>query len=277
MTVVVEKAFAKVNLALHVMGRRLDGYHELDSIVAFADVADVLEIAPAPHMSLRVKGPFAADVPSDGSNLILKAHQLLSAHVELPPVAVSLEKNLPVAAGIGGGSADAAAALRAFRLLAQISVPDDVMDEVALRLGADVPVCLRQKACRMQGVGERLAALSTLPSAAIVLVNPGYGCGTAEVFTALGLIPGASHRAALDPAHPATWRNDLTESALRVRPGIADVLAALEGCEELTSVRMSGSGATCFGLAHGVVAAEAAVTRLSKQHPTWWVRAATLF
>ena len=275
---VIETAKAKVNLALHILGRRADGYHEIDSAVAFADVGDVLtvEAVAGEGIELAVAGPFAGAVPTGADNLICRAYAMVSEHAALPAVRVQLRKMLPIAAGIGGGSADAAAALRAFLKLAPTSILPEVIDAIALRLGADVPVCLLQKACRMQGVGERLSALASLPSPAIVLVNPGVVCETATVFAAIGLAKGQEHGAALDLHAPSTWRNDMTVAAIRVQPIIADVLAALSGHAELNAVRMSGSGATCFGLASDMAVAEGVAQALRRAHPGWWVAASRL-
>ncbi len=274
---IIELAYAKVNLALHVLGRQDDGYHELDSIVAFADIADILRIEVAPTNSLVVTGVFAIDVPPDGENLVLKAHALLGAWTALPPVRVHLEKNLPVSAGIGGGSADAAAALRSLAKLVPGKIDPGMMADVALRLGADVPVCLSSRACRMRGIGEHITPLEGVPAPAIVLANPGVACATAAVFSALALNLGQAHGTALEPEKPDTWRNDLTTAALQVQPGIAPVLAALGATEGLQHTGMSGSGATCFGLATDFALAQVAARQLQDQHPQWWVRAARLF
>ena len=277
---IAETAKAKVNLALHVLGRRADGYHDIDSIVAFAGVADRLLVTPVAGAStpvtLTASGPFSTGVPTDESNLICRAHRFLSEHVVVPAVAVHLEKNLPVAAGIGGGSADAAAALRAFVRLSSATLPERTLHDIALALGADVPVCLRQSACRMEGVGEVLSPLGRLPSSAIVLVNPGTACETAGVFKALGLDKGQLHLGGLDPGQPSLWRNDLTDPARAVQPVINDVLQALAAQAALSPVRMSGSGATCFGLAQNLGEADAAAAAIAAAHPDWWVVAADL-
>lgn len=275
---VVELAKAKVNLALHVLGRRADGYHEIDSAVAFAETGDVLTVAAVQGngVHLSVSGPFAQGVPAGPDNLICRAHALLSEQVALPGMAVQLQKNLPVAAGIGGGSADAAAALRAMLRVAGASLPSGLLNAIALKLGADVPVCLRQQACRMQGIGETLSHLPRLPAPAIVLVNPGVPCATADVFSSLGLAKGQSHGSALPLDAPDTWRNDLKEPAIGVQPVIGDVLAALQRQEKLSAVRMSGSGATCFGLAATIDDANDAAEALSAAFPGWWVAASRL-
>lgn len=272
----VEEAKAKINLALHVLGRRADGYHELDSIVGFADVADILSFAAADSTSLCVSGPFAKEVPDGADNLVLKAAALLSQHVAMPAVRISLTKNLPVAAGIGGGSADAAATLRGLQRLAKVQLPQHEVDAIALMLGADVPVCLRQMACRMEGVGERITPLAALPQPAIVLVNPLRACATADVFASLGLMPGQTHGSGLEIADPASWRNDLTGPAIKVLPVISDILTLLGGTPGVIAARMSGSGATCFGLARSYEDAEGAAGKIRADHPNWWVMAARL-
>ncbi len=275
-SVVVERARAKVNVALHVLGRRADGYHELDSIVAFADYGDSLVLEPAAVTSLAVNGPFASDVPTDESNLVLKAHALLSSHVACPPVRFVLEKNLPVASGIGGGSTDAAAALRGLLRLMGASLAPSQLTMLALQLGADLPVCLEGRSVRMRGVGETLTPLANPVAAAIVLANPRVPCATSAVFKAMGLKNGETYRSGLDPDAPALWRNDMTEAAISAVPVIADVLIALGKAEGLHSVRMSGSGATCFGLADSLEAAQTAAKHLQTRHPDWWIVSAAI-
>jgi 4-diphosphocytidyl-2-C-methyl-D-erythritol kinase len=275
---VTEIAKAKINLALHVLGRRADGYHAIDSAVAFAEAGDVLrvEAVPGQGVTINVTGPFASLVPAGDDNLISRAHALLAQHVALPAVRVDLQKNLPVAAGIGGGSADAAAALRACLRLVGTPVPESIVHAIALTLGADVPVCLQQKACRMQGVGEILSPLQRLPADAIVLVNPGVACETAAVFKALSLAKEEEHKPALVPDDPRDWRNDLTAAAVQVQPIIADVLELLQKQDTLLAVRMSGSGATCFGLAASRADAVRVADIIRAARPDWWVLASRL-
>lgn len=265
-----EHARAKINLALHVLGRRAGGYHELDSIVGFADVADVVRFFPADEFSLEVTGPFAGDVPAGEENIAMKAARMFaaafSAHV---PCRMVLEKILPVAAGIGGGSADAAAVMRGLAALAGVRAD---MSGLALRLGADVPVCLMGRACRMRGFGERLEPIAGFSPRPAVLVNPGIALATADVFRELAHMPGAP---IADAADLASCRNDLTAPALRLAPVIADVLDALKN-NGATPVRMSGSGATCFGLFETMLDAEAAATAILAAQPGWWVRAAMI-
>ncbi len=277
-----EKAPAKINLALHVLGRRADGYHELDSAVAFADVGDELDFAPASEFALAAEGPFADGLPAVAENIILKARELAakiaaSRGRSLPGAAIRLVKNLPVASGIGGGSANGAAALRGLLRLGGIEALDPEIMAAALGLGADVPVCLRATSCRMGGIGERLVELPGLAPMAAVLVNPGLGLATASVFSRLGLEPGESHGQPLDAASdPSSWRNDLTAPAKALAPQISEVLELLASGEGLRFARMSGSGATCFGVYASAAAAAMAARALASARPRWWVRQTVL-
>jgi 4-diphosphocytidyl-2-C-methyl-D-erythritol kinase len=275
-SVITEFAPAKINLALHVLGRRLDGYHELDSVVAFADVGDVLTLSPAAETTLSVDGPFAAGVPASEDNLVLKAHAALCRHSDVPHVKMQLKKNLPVASGIGGGSADAAAALRGIMRLSELRFDSETMQDIALSLGADVPVCLYGEACRMQGVGEIITPLEHLPAVAILLVNPLLACGTKDVFRAMGLERGDVAGSPLDIGVPGTWRNDMAVSAQSVLPVISDILHALEEMPKTRAVRMSGSGATCFALFDHYVDAAMAAHDITRHHSAWWATAAHL-
>lgn len=266
-----EQARAKINLALHVTGQRSDGYHLLDSIVAFADVGDRITVRKARESSLTISGPFAQALADTGDNIVLRALSLYGRDIT---VAVDLEKNLPVASGIGGGSADAAAALRAVARLCDLPLPPG---EQVLRLGADVPVCLSQTAARMQGIGERLTPLA-LPELHAVLVNPGVAVATGPVFEALGSkdnpeIPMDS--ADLRDARSTigwlkTLRNDLQPDAVGQEPVIGEVLSALRDAGAGLA-RMSGSGATCFGLFESTDGAARAAALLQQSHPDWWV------
>jgi 4-diphosphocytidyl-2-C-methyl-D-erythritol kinase len=278
----VEAARAKVNLALHIRGRRADGYHDLDSIVAFADLADRLTITPAADWSLDIEGPFAGALGSGSDNLVLRAaralEQLLPGRIR--PARLRLDKNLPVASGIGGGSADAAAAIRGLLAVSGIAQEEIDLAPLALTLGADVPVCLYGKTCRMTGIGERIEPLTEMPALPALLVNPGVAVATAEVFRKLALTPG---QAALGPipqrggdvlAWLTACRNDLQPVAVMLVPVIGmvlDHLAASSGCR---LARMSGSGATCFGLFEDPEAAEAAGQRLRAEG--WWAAATML-
>ena len=268
---ITELAKAKVNLNLHILGRRPDGYHELSSCVAFVDVADVVSIEPAQVNALEVSGVFAADVPMGLSNSMWKAYSWLAARMVLPLVHVKLEKNLPVASGIGGGSADAAAMLRGLLRLVEKTLSEDEITSLATDLGADVPVCFRGQACLMRGIGEKISTLSEQLPPALVLVNPLVACSTAEVFKAMALKPGEMRAAPTK----AEWRNDMTVAAIHVQPKIVNVLSALHKTD-LFPVLMSGSGATCFGIARDFSEAEKTAVELAKLHPDWWIKAARI-
>lgn len=276
---VSERARAKINLALHILGRRQDGYHELDSIVAFADVADVLILSASDELSLEVSGPFAGSLPASKENIILKAYRSLADFTSnsLPPVKIHLEKNLPVASGIGGGSADAAAALRGLQRLFELDLKPEEMRAIALQLGADVPVCLAQQTCRMRGIGEIIEPLDIALPTAAVLVNPQIPAHTAQVFETLGLERGALFGSAIQNINRVeSWRNDLTAPAMTVVPEIAAVLEALEMCLAVTTARMSGSGSTCFGLTQSPELSQFTANQLAEQHPGWWVKSVSL-
>ena len=260
---------AKINLALHVLGRRADGYHDLDSIVAFADVGDWLGFTPAESFSVTAEGPFAAMLPGAEDNIIFKAWNVVSGIVAergavLPPVAVHLAKNLPVASGIGGGSSNAAAAMRGFLKLAGIDSLDEDIMAAALRIGADVPVCLTGKPCRMQGVGERITPLTHFEPRHALLVNPMVEVSTPQVFRQLGLEKGQGFNAPItDETDAQSWRNDLAAPAIAIAPVIGEVIASLERLPGVTRAFMSGSGATCVALYDG----ENASLDLD---PRWW-------
>ena len=279
---VTERAHAKINLALHIIGRRPDGYHELDSIVAFADVADVLTIAPAADVSISLSGPFANDLPPDGENIVLTAWRLLADYAQkknipFSPVKFQLEKNLPVAAGIGGGSTDAAAALRGLIQYFSLSISSRDLNNLALQLGADVPVCLLQKTSRMRGIGEIIESINIDLPSGIVLVNPRIPAPTSKVFGYLNLQCGQSFGTPIsDLSNAHGWRNDLTAPATKIVPVIASVLASLDSQKDITCSRMSGSGATCFGLAENSGQAKRAATNIKTRHPDWWVVATSL-
>ncbi len=272
---VEERAPAKINLSLHVLGRRADGYHELDSIVGFADIGDRLILRRSDGNELSVSGPFAAAVPLGADNIIWKAWHVLKALRDIPTVTAILEKNLPVASGIGGGSADAAAMLRGLLRLNGLQLGAAQISGLARSLGADIPVCFYGKPCQMRGIGETVRPLNIALPPAIVLVNPGLACETAAVFKAMGLSPGQTYKGEIALQEPGSWRNDMTAAAIAVQPAIADVLQALQD-SGLETFRMSGSGATCFGLAHSLEEAEKAATRMRKTHADWWIRPARL-
>lgn len=282
-----EAAPAKINLYLHVLGRRADGYHRLDSLVMFADVADTVTVAPGGSLRFSVDGPFAAPLaaePAD-ANLVVRAAKALAEAVGRPAdVDLTLTKRLPVASGIGGGSADAAACLRALARLWEVAPDDARLLAVAARLGADVPVCLKGQAAFFGGIGDVLDPAPALPDCPAVLVNPGVPLSTPAVFRArqggVFSAPGRFTGAPADPAALAALlgerRNDLTEAAISLAPVVADALAALAGTAGCRLARLSGSGATCFGLFATADDAARAARALADGHADWWVRACRL-
>ena len=289
----VEDGRAKVNLTLRVVGRRVDGYHELESVVAFADCADRLSLTPGSKLDLKTTGPLAQACGETADNLVFKAAQLLGERVpDLRLGDFILDKVLPVAAGIGGGSADAAAALRLLARANGLAIDDARLIEVAKLTGADVPVCLNSRACVMTGVGATLLPL-VLPKMPCVMVNPRVPVATKDVFAALGLRNGELLVGATDVIEATGWpeagasigdwvkalsagSNDLEAPAMRVQPVIGDVLSALSGAAGAGLVRMSGSGATCFAIfEHGADALRAS-QKIQLDHPQWWVHAGAL-
>ncbi|MCS3761371.1 4-(cytidine 5'-diphospho)-2-C-methyl-D-erythritol kinase [Bradyrhizobium centrosematis] len=293
MPALIEEGRAKVNLSLRVVGRRADGYHDLESVVAFADCADRLTLEPGGELRLTTTGPLAAACGDTSDNLVFKAAKLLAEAVPgLKLGAFALDKVLPVAAGIGGGSADAAAALRLLARLNDLSLDDPRLQKVALATGADVPVCLASRACDMTGVGEQLLPLA-LPSMPCVMVNPRVPVATKDVFSELGLRNGQLLVGVADviraPAWPeeggsiADWidvlervPNDLEAPALRIQPVIGEVLEALRDSPGVKLARMSGSGATCFAIYSAANEAHTAAEKIRRDHPGWWVHAGTL-
>lgn len=283
-----EFAPAKVNLTLHVLGRRADGYHEIESLVVFADVGDRLTFAPGGPLELAVQGPTAAAAGDAEGNLVLKAARALADRVPgLRLGRFELDKQLPVAAGLGGGSSDAAAALRLLASANALPLNDERLRAAAAATGADVPVCLDPRPRVMRGVGEILSEPIMLPKLPAVLVNPGVAVATGDVFAALAA-PALSA-----PAKPENFvppgtraesllsalerrRNDLEAPAIALQPVIADVLAALRAFPACGLARMSGSGATCLGLFATPDAAQDIARDLKKAHPGWWVTATML-
>jgi len=266
---------AKVNLFLHVVGRRADGYHLLDSLAVFASVGDRLEARPAGAIGLELTGA-ARGLPAGGENLVLRAARALAGVAGVSAgAALRLEKVLPVASGLGGGSADAAAALRVLMRLWGVVLPARQLADIALALGADVPVCLDSRPARMGGVGEVLAPAPALPELGLVLVNPGVPVATAAVFAARAggfsapaALPAGWTSAAALAGDLARLSNDLEAPAIALAPPIGVVLAALRALPGCLLARMSGSGATCFGLFAGAAMASAAATILAR--PGWW-------
>lgn len=281
---IVRLAPAKVNLYLHVIGRRADGYHLLDSLIVFAGVGDDVAVSPAPDLTLAVDGPFGSLIPAGPENLVLRAARALAQRMGVTAGArIRLTKRLPVAAGIGGGSADAAAALKALCALWRIDPDPAAMADLALALGADVPVCLADRPAFVGGIGEDIVPPPALPPAWMVLVNPGIAVSTPQIFKArTGAFSAPGRFSAVPKDAPALFaalgrcRNDLTAPALTLAPAIADVLAALAAQPGCALSRMSGSGATCFGLFAEAGLAAAAAATLAAAHPQWWVRPAPM-
>jgi 4-diphosphocytidyl-2-C-methyl-D-erythritol kinase len=280
--VLSERAPAKINLTLRVVGRRADGYHELESLVVFADCADRLALIPGPETSLEVSGPFAGACGATGDNLVLKAVRKLDELVpDLKAGQFRLEKNLPVAAGIGGGSSDAAAALRLLAHANGIPLGNQRLAQAALAVGADVPVCLDPRPRIMRGIGELLSPPLDVPALPAVLVNPRVPTETRTVFAAFAGMHGSSQALGdpprdnlLDYLH--AHGNDLTAAAIACVPVIGEVLDTLTALPGAQLARMSGSGSTCFALCESPAAARNAAAKLKVAQPDWWVTAATL-
>jgi 4-diphosphocytidyl-2-C-methyl-D-erythritol kinase len=293
MGALTEDARAKVNLTLRVVGRRVDGYHDLESLVAFADCADRLNLTVGSELHLVTTGPLAQACGETADNLVFKAAQLLRERVPgLKLGEFVLDKVLPVAAGIGGGSADAAAALRLLARANNLATDDPRLSEVAQLTGADVPVCLASRACVMTGVGETLLPLA-LPIMPCVMVNPRVPVATRDVFQALGLRSGELRVGASDVIDAAGWpepgasledwvealaagSNDLETPATRIQPVVGKVIAALNATNGAWLARMSGSGATCFAIYENTAEAHRASQKIQLDHPQWWVHAGTL-
>lgn len=279
-----ETAFAKINIDLRICGRRADGYHDLDSLVAFAEAGDRLFFEPADELILAIDGPFGDALSDDDGNLVVRAAKALAemagreAHVR-----ISLDKVLPIASGLGGGSADAAAALRGLTKLWKLPFGLTDLVPLARGLGADVPICLGSTTARMEGIGDRLTPLSIpmLPCP-LILSNPGQAVATPDVFRGVSLFSGAR-----DPMSTGAWRrdvsghlagsfNDLEAPAIAIAPIIGSVLDALHSLPGCRLARMSGSGATCFGLFDDVAAQDLALNRLRASHGDWWIVGTTL-
>jgi len=275
------QASAKINLALKVTGRRGDGYHLLDTLVVFAGLGDVVDVEACDDITLTISGPHAGALENDADNLVLKAaHMLkqaaLTKGINVPGAAITLTKNLPIASGIGGGSADAAATLHGLYQFWPLENIDFDLSQIALNLGADVPMCLQSTSLRATGIGEIIEPVN-LPMLYLVLVNPGVEVSTAAVFSNLSL----SHQGPMPPlpenpplSELIHWlkstANDLQAPAITAAPVIQDILDKLTGCDDCLLARMSGSGATCFGLFSSLESAEKAALDLERQNPSWW-------
>jgi 4-diphosphocytidyl-2-C-methyl-D-erythritol kinase len=276
---------AKINLTLRIFGRRADGFHELESLVAFAPFGDRLTLWPDGTLDLKVSGPMAAGAGPLANNLVLRAAHALAERIQgLTLGRFALLKRLPSGAGLGGGSADAAAALRLIAKANGLGLDDRRIHEAARATGADIPVCLDPRPRVMRGIGEILSAPMVLPKLGILIVHPGLALPTGPVFKALGLAPGEPYAKASSPFPEAASRdallawlasehNDLERAAISIAPQIADVLSAIAGLAGCRLARMSGSGSACFGLFDSARAAAAAAKRLAAARPSWWVRA----
>lgn len=270
---------AKVNLYLHVTGRREDGYHQLDSLTAFTDFGDEIALSPANAFQLSLSGPFAAQTPLE-QNLVEKTAYALAARLDIPPdFHVSLTKNIPAGAGLGGGSADAAAIAR---LMMHMSGKTGDIDDILLALGADVPACYRSDPLRFFGIGEGIELVRPFPTTPILLVNSGTLCPTADVFRALRDVSD-SDKLPLPPLDNQdalfrflkNTRNDLSLAAQSMIPNLAEVLQAIEQTGSAIA-RMSGSGATCFGLYEDEEVCRRAAEMMTKTNPGWWIKATRL-
>jgi 4-diphosphocytidyl-2-C-methyl-D-erythritol kinase len=275
---------AKINLYLHITGKRDDGFHLLDSLVAFADFGDRITVTPSKQLTLTIEGPFAEGLSAGADNLVLKAAHLLADFADVEAKAdITLTKNLPIASGIGGGSADAAATLHALAELWGTSPSAEDLIGMAEELGADVPVCVASAPAFMSGIGETLSPAPALPDCWLVLVNPNEAVSTPEVFAkrhrdfssapAFTTLPKSAEELA---SVLNSSRNDLTDAASQVAPIVGNVLAALEATKSQLLTRLSGSGATCFALYETKEAAETAAKDLQNSHPEWWIQSAAL-
>ncbi len=270
---------AKINLYLHVTGRRADGYHELDSLVGFTSHGDLIQVRQHEKLYFQINGPFGSSLQANDDNLIVRAAKALARETGHQGGAhITLKKNLPVSSGIGGGSADAAATLKALNLLWKTGLVDGDLATLGLKLGADIPVCILSKAARMSGVGESVSKVESLPPLGVLLINPGIPISTLKVFK---MHRGSfSQRVELQPIEDtevlyeflAHQRNDLQDLAIQIVPGIKEVLDILSAETGCRLVRLSGSGATCFGLFDNETLAKDAGRSISGNYPNWWVQ-----
>ena len=266
---------AKINLSLHVTGRRSDGYHLIDSIVGFAGIGDYVSTTCSEVSGLTVCGPYSGKTPVDRTNLVTQVADMVWPD---KPVQVHLEKNLPVASGIGGGSADAAACFRALECLSATTIGPDTSAQL-LKIGADIPMCVNSVPARIGGIGDRIAPIPSLPKFPVVLVNPLVSVSTASVFEALRMRENAKMRDVPDDFSDAPkvlhWlkdqRNDLQDAAVSLVPDIGLVLSRISATSGCRLSRMSGSGATCFGIYDSAASADNAAIAITRQNPDWWV------
>lgn len=274
MTVMTETAYAKINLALHVRARRQDGYHEIESLFAFLDDGDRIAVEPAETLMLSIGGPFADALTANEDNLVLRAARAMKAWFDVAPGAhIRLEKRLPIAAGLGGGSADAAAVARALNAFWNLGADDALLARIVGPLGADVPACLVSRTVIGRGIGDVLepidmAAVSGVP---ILLVNPMQPCPTGPVYQGWD----GADRGSI-AVHRSAWRNDLTASAVALVPEIGIVLYLLAQAHGTGQIALSGSGATCFALFESEAARDDARDEIAEMQPDWWLMAGRL-
>jgi len=276
-----EIAPAKVNLFLHVIDKRSDGYHLLESLISFSNYGDVLTVEKADKFGLNIIGPFSNMIQADQDNLITRATQIyLGDNKPLPPLQVTLEKNIPIGAGLGGGSSDAAAMIK---ILQKLKIPmreDQTIDEILLSLGADVPVCYHGKSCFMEGIGEKITPLSLSEKIPAILIHPNISCATPTIFSQImspytpSIDQELLHYDALSFLHKQ--QNDLSAAAIKIVPDIQNILENLNEQSGCFLARMSGSGSACFGLFDTKDLAEQAALKIKEQHPQWWVQPITL-
>ena len=266
-------AHAKVNLALHVVGQRANGYHELQSLVCLTEFGDHIQLSPEIDFTFKVTGPYSLGIPLDDSNLVVQAAKFMAQkHSKSLDCKIVLEKNLPIASGIGGGSSDAAAVVKALSQYWSVPVPN--VDEL-MALGADIPVCMASGLSLMEGAGEDVTQLSAAPNWGVVLVNPNVGVSTPAVFDALNSKQNPSMQDVAANCVDIAWlgdqRNDLEPPAIAMVPEVATVIEAISAAPQCRVARMSGSGATCFGLFTDIKYADEAASHLQQAHPDWWV------
>lgn len=272
-------AKAKLNLYLHITGKRADGYHLLDSLVCFVALGDSITVEDAPELSLTVEGPFAAAISADADNLVMRAANVLRAHAGVDVGAhITLCKNLPVAAGLGGGSSDAATCLILLRSLWGLAISDSMLATLAVPLGADMSVCLHGKPAYMSGIGEVIEPAPTMPALYLLLVNPMRELSTAEVYRRFQAEARTTARPEIDASSAdrlvislATTRNDLQRPAITLCAEVAEVLLALETQFDCRLARMCGSGATCMGVFEDEQACLRAAETIRRDHPQWWI------
>ena len=275
---------AKINLFLHITGKRVDGYHLLQSVMAFVDVGDAMTFYPHDGLLFDADGPFAGELPPPQDNIIYYAAKALADSWRVPLQAgIHLTKNMPIASGVAGGSSNAAATLLGLSKLWGLPDDRDRLHKIAAKLGADVPACLVKRAVWAEGIGEKMSPLADMPQLHLVLANPMIATPTSEVFARFKNRPSAPIQYSGRRKSAAEWihelkmyRNDLTDAAIEVCPDITSVLNALKNTPNCHFARLSGSGATCFGVYDTAAAAQAAVNKLRLSHPRWWITPAQL-